>query len=161
MQPNLLITFLASLVPMVLGFIWYNPKVFGNIWMKESGMTMEKAKSMNMAKIMGLTYLFSLMIAFILPTVVIHQASLYSTVMGDTTAETKSWLDAAIAKYGTNFRTFKHGMLHGFMFGLFIGLPIIGTSAVYENRSGKYIWIASGFWMISMMIMGGIICQWG
>ena len=161
MQPNLLIIFLASLVPMLIGFIWYNPKVFGNIWMKESGMTMEKAKSMNMAKMMGLTYLFSLMIAFMLPTLVIHQAGMYSMIMGDTTPETKSWLDAAVAKYGTNFRTFKHGMLHGFLSGLFIGLPLIGTSAVYEGRSGKYIWIASGFWMISMMIMGGIICQWG
>ena len=40
----------ASILPLVTGFIWYNPKVFGTAWMKESGMTMEKAQQMNPAK---------------------------------------------------------------------------------------------------------------
>ena len=29
----------GAFVPMVMGFIWYNPKVFGNAWMKSLGIT--------------------------------------------------------------------------------------------------------------------------
>jgi Protein of unknown function (DUF1761) len=158
---KILVTFIAALVPMVVGFIWYNPKVFGTIWMNETGMTPEKGKSANMAKTFGLTFLLSLMMAFILQTIVIHQSALQSLVMNDTSEATKKWLADAMSAYGNNFRTFKHGMLHGFIAGLFIVLPAIGVGSLFEQRSGKYIWIAAGFWMVSMMIMGGIICQWG
>jgi hypothetical protein len=158
---KILVTFIAALVPMVVGFIWYNPKVFGTIWMNETGMTPEKGKSANMAKTFGLTFLMSLMMAFILQTIVIHQSALQSLVMNDTSEATKKWLADAMSAYGNNFRTFKHGMLHGFIAGLFIVLPAIGVGSLFEMRSGKYIWIAAGFWMVSMMIMGGIICQWG
>jgi len=158
---KILVTFIAALVPMVVGFIWYNPKVFGTIWMNETGMTPEKGRSANMAKTFGLTFLLSLMMAFILQTIVIHQSALQSLVMNDTSEATKKWLADAMSAYGNNFRTFKHGMLHGFIAGLFIVLPAIGVGSLFEQRSGKYIWIASGFWMVSMMLMGGIICQWG
>jgi hypothetical protein len=29
MTPNFLIILLAAIVPLIIGFIWYNPKVFG------------------------------------------------------------------------------------------------------------------------------------
>ncbi len=158
---KILVTFIAALVPMVVGFIWYNPKVFGTIWMNETGMTPEKGRSANMAKTFGLTFLLSLMMAFILQTIVIHQAALQSIIQGDESDAAKKWLADSMSAYGNNFRTFKHGMLHGFIAGLFIVLPAIGVGSLFEQRSGKYIWIASGFWMVSMMLMGGIICQWG
>ncbi len=55
---NFYAVLIASLSSFFVGFIWYNPKVFGTIWMKETGMTEEKAKQGNMIKIFGLT-LFS------------------------------------------------------------------------------------------------------
>lgn len=50
----------ATFVSLVVGFIWYNPKVFGTIWMNETGMTEEKARQSNLLKVFGLTifYLF-------------------------------------------------------------------------------------------------------
>ena len=51
----------AALSSFVVGFVWYNPKVFGTIWMNEIGMTEEKAKQGNMAKIFGLTFIFAFM----------------------------------------------------------------------------------------------------
>ena len=75
--------------------------------------------------------------------------------------------DSSIAKpsystfmndYGTAFRTFKHGALHGFMTGLFFALPIIGTNALYERRSFKYTFVTGGFWIMCLTIIGGIIC---
>ena len=44
---NWLALVVAALSILVIGFIWYHPKVFGTIWMKEIGMTEEKAKKGN------------------------------------------------------------------------------------------------------------------
>ena len=36
----------AAVAALVVGALWYNPKIgFGNLWMRESGMTEEKMKS--------------------------------------------------------------------------------------------------------------------
>ena len=51
MEFNFLAILVAAVVPMVLGFLWYNPALFGNAWMRESGMTEEKMKSGNMGVI--------------------------------------------------------------------------------------------------------------
>jgi hypothetical protein len=39
-------------------------------------------------------------------------------------------------------------------------LPVIGTNALFERKSGKYIFINWGYWAVSMTLMGGTICQW-
>lgn len=159
MKPAILIA--STLVPMVIGFMWYNEKTFGKIWMQETGMTREKAQNANMIKTFGLTILFSLMVSTMLYQIVIHQSSLASLVMGDNSPETLQWLKDAMSKYGNNFRTFRHGMVHGFMTGLFLILPAVGVSSQFEMKSWKYIFITAGYWIVSMMLMGGIICQWG
>ena len=41
MEINFLAILLAALSTLVVGFIWYNPKVFGTIWMKETGVNPE------------------------------------------------------------------------------------------------------------------------
>ena len=64
MEINFLFVIVAALMPTVVGFIWYNPKVFGTAWMKVNGFTEESLKGGNMAVIMGLSLVFSLMLAF-------------------------------------------------------------------------------------------------
>ncbi len=162
---NFLIIFLAALVPMILGFIWYNPKVFGNAWMQASGMTDEKIKSGNMVLIFGLSFLFSLMLAIILQTLVIHQSHLNSIIMNEPgfkegTGEAWQMAQDFMSKYGTNFRTFQHGMVHGLIAGFFIALPILATNALFERKGFKYIAVNAGYWILTLGIMGGIICQW-
>ena len=55
MEFNVLAILVSAIVPLVLGFLWYNPILFGNAWMRESGMTEEKMKSGNMAVIFGVS----------------------------------------------------------------------------------------------------------
>lgn len=156
MTPNFLALCLASLSSLVVGFIWYNPKVFGNVWMRESGMTEEKAKGMNMAVTFGVSLIYAFFIAFTLQWLVIHQWGVFSTVGGDVNNES---FKAFMTEENANaFRTFKHGMLHGFLAGLFFALPVLGTSALYERRSFKYTFVTGGYWVVTAMIMGGIIC---
>ena len=151
----------AALVTLLVGFVWYNPKVFGTIWMNETGMTDEKAKQGNMLKIFGLTIFYSLMLAFIMPSLVIHQMGALGMVGGPGLADTaKPSYAAFLADYGDAFRTFKHGALHGFFSGLFIALPITAINSLFEHRSWKYILINAGYWIVSLTVMGAIICGW-
>lgn len=160
---NWLVVFGSALVPLAVGALWYGP-LFGKAWMVQADMTEEKIMSANMMKIYGLAIIFSGMLAIALTPIVIHQMGVYSTLQNlgvDTPgSETNLLLQDFMTKYGTNFRTFKHGALHGFITGLFIFLPVLGTNALFERKSWKYIFINVGYWAISAMLMGGIICAW-
>lgn len=158
MDLNLLALFVAALSTLLVGFIWYHPKVFGTIWMRESGLTEEQLKGSNMAVIFGMAVVYAFFIAFILQFLVIHQFGAMGMVGGN--IEGNTTYTAFMAEYGTAYRTFKHGMLHGFMSGLFLALPIVGTNALFEKRSWKYTLISGGFWIACFTLMGGIICAW-
>lgn len=156
---NFYAVLVASLVTLVVGFVWYSPKVFGNIWMKETGITEEKAKQSNMAKVFGLTIFYSLLLSLLMPVLVIHQMGALGMIGGDPALAKPSYT-AFLADYGDAFRTFKHGALHGFMSGLFLALPITAINSLFEQKSWRYILINAGYWIVSMTIMGGIICGW-
>ncbi len=158
MQLHFWLLFLAGLIPLVTGSVWYNPKIFGNVWMKSAGMDEEKMKGANMPLIFGLTYLFGCMLASAIMTIVIHQMGFNSIFQGDTTAESAAYMKNFFEMYGTRFRTFKHGAFHGTISGLFIALPLIGILSLFERRSFKYIAIHIVYWMLTMALMGGVIC---
>jgi Protein of unknown function (DUF1761) len=157
----------AAFVNFIVGFLWYNPKTFGNVWMKECGLTEESIKGANMMKVFGFSFLFAIMLSIALNPMVIHQMHLYSICMNqiegtDQTAKALAEADinSFMGKYGQEFRTFKHGAFHGLIFGVFLVLPLIGTNALFERKSWKYIFINAGYWTVSLMLMGGIISAW-
>ena len=165
MEMNWIVILLTALVPMIMGFIWYNPKTLGTAWMQAAGVTEEKMKGANMGLIFGLSFLFSLMLAMAVNVMVIHQNHLYSILMnepgfGDPNSEIGMYITSFMEKYGNNFRTFKHGALHGFLGGLFFAFPILATNAMFERKSWKYIWINTGYWTITLTLMGGILCAY-
>jgi len=83
----------------------------------------------------------------------------FSMVGGDVENALPSY-QAFMDDYGEAFRTFKHGALHGVLAGIFIALPLIGTNALFERKGAKYIFINSGYWIVTFGIMGAIICGW-
>lgn len=162
---NWIVILLTALVPLVTGFIWYNPKVFGNAWMQAADMSPDKMKGANMAMIFGLTFILSFFLAMSMQFLTIHQLALNSIVQNqpnfmDPTSEAGSMVKAFMDKYGTNFRTFKHGAFHGALSSIFIVLPVLAINAMFERKSGKYIMINFFYWMLNFIIMGGIICQY-
>jgi Protein of unknown function (DUF1761) len=163
MQLNFIIVLCSAIIPMIVGFIWYNPKVFGSAWMKETGITMDDAKGMNMGVIFGVSLLFAVMLAMSLMPSVIHQMSFDSVFMNDEgikdpNSEISLYMKNFHDTYDDRFRTFKHGLFHGVLMSLFIVLPVIGTNAMYERRSKKYIALTVGYWAVSLGLMGGVIC---
>jgi Protein of unknown function (DUF1761) len=159
MEMNWMALIVAALSTLAVGMIWYSDAVFGKIWVKEAGLDREEMKKDNMLKIFGLTIVYSLMITMIVNTIVIHQWGAIGMVGGDPTKALPS-LAAFMADYGTAFRSFKHGALHGFMTGLFFALPMIAINGLFDRKSWKYILVHGGYWIVTLTIMGAIICGW-
>ena len=104
------------------------------------------------------------MLAAFLQFLVIHQGGVFSTILESGSTELQGdalvYFEDFMAKYGDNYRTFKHGALHGALAGIFMVLPVLATQAMFERKTAKYILINVGYWTVTMALMGGIICQW-
>jgi len=162
-QVNFYFLFIAALVPLIIGSIYYNPKVLGAAWMKSAGITEDQAMSRKPLVTFGFTYLFSLFLSYILALTVIHQSSiiqlfLHEPGLQETGSEVNSVIADFMSKYGDRHRTFGHGVIHGIEFCLLTGLALIGINTLFEGRPMKYMWIHLGFWVICGAIMGGILC---
>lgn len=164
---NMLAVVVAALVPMIVGAIWYNEKVFGRAWMNASGVTDDMVRSGNMAAIMGFSLVFAFMLAFFLAFsgVVIHQAGLTALFLnspefGKAGTPTMEQYEALMAQFGDTNRNFGHGALHGAVASILFALPIIGIISLFERRGWRYRLIQGGYWMVTLMIMGAIICGW-
>jgi hypothetical protein len=161
MEFNFLAILVAAIVPIVMGFLWYNPMLFGNAWMREAGMTEEKMKGGNMAVIFGVSIVLSVLLSFFMQFLTIHQTGAVQMIGGDPTVEgILPSFQAFMDDYGSAFRTYKHGALHGLLAGIFIVFPILGINGMFERQSWKHIFINTGYWTVTLTIMGAILCGW-
>ena len=125
---------IAVLIPMILGFIWYNPKVFGKAWMESIGMTEEKAKEANMPLTFGLSLVLSALLAFFLI----------------------NFVNAPVEQEGI-YDTFKHGAFHGAFLGVVVVIPVMVTNGLFEQKSWKNMLINVAYWTLAMALMGGVL----
>ncbi|MCB0756148.1 MAG: DUF1761 domain-containing protein [Flavobacteriales bacterium] len=159
-MPNYLVVLGAALIPTIIGFIWYNPKTFGNAWMKAADMTDEKIKGGNMPLIFGVSLVLSVFLSFFLSTIFIHQGAAYSLLLADPANIDQAGYDTVMEIFGDRHRTFGHGFAHGMFMSVLCILPILGTNALFERKGWKYILVNVGYWALTVGLMGGIICQW-
>ena len=162
MELNWMVIIANGLMPLLTGFIWYNPKVMGTVWANESGLDESKMKEANMALIFGLTALFGVMLSLMLTAVVIHQTHYFSVFANnpeikDPASALGKAAQEFMSNYGGNFRTFKHGAFHGALSGLFLVLPVVGINALFERRSRRYILIHTAYWTLTLALMGGVL----
>ncbi len=150
---------ISAFVPLFIGFVWYSKKGFGNVWIREGNLNKEDLEKGNLFSLLGSTFLFSFFLAFMMQFIVIHQTGAVAMVGGDASKGSVTFT-AFMAEYGTVFRTFKHGALHGFMSSIFFALPIIAINSRFERKSWKYVFIHAGYWSLTLTIMGAIICGW-
>ena len=124
---------IATLLPMIVGFVYYNKAVFGKVWMESIGMTEEKAKQANMPVVFGV----SLVMAFLLAAFMLNHVNGPGQV--------------------GQYDTFKHGALHGIVITIIIVLPILFTNGLFEQRSWKNMLINLGYWAITLILIGGVV----
>ena len=164
-QPNWWLLLITAFIPLVIGSVWYNPRVFGNIWMKAAEITEERAKSGNILKIYGLTYLFSLLASYMLSGLSVHQFGVIQLFVGDPAlaeagTEVNNFVTEFMSTFGERHRSFGHCVVHGIEAALFMGFPFIGINSLFERRPTIYLWIHLGFWVLCFALMGGITCCW-
>jgi Protein of unknown function (DUF1761) len=168
MKINWLLVLATSLIPVLVGMLWYSKMLFNNAWMQAAGMSMDDNKKINMGKAIGLAILLGVFMSVCMVIWTIHQFSFFSVfgsmtdqaALKDPTSSLSMYTNDFLTKYGQNFRTFKHGALHGTIGGIFLGFPFIGMNAIWEGKSFKYVLIHVGYWIVTLALMGGIICQW-
>ena len=132
---NWLAVLAASLVGFAVGFVWYGP-LFGKPWMASLGITPDKTKQGNMAKIFGLSFVFQLIMAFCLAMF----------FYGDPSA-------ADMINAGS-------GSFYGFLTGIGWVAMAMAVNALYEQKSWTYICINGGFWTVVFTLMGLILGAW-
>ncbi|MFT4666100.1 MAG: hypothetical protein ACI9XB_003065 [Gammaproteobacteria bacterium] len=116
---------------MVIGAIWYHPKVFGTAWMNSLGYTEEDLAKGNMALIYGAGYLISCFIS------------------------SKIYQYAGHTEEGLN--QFLHGAFHGAWGAGGVAVAVLTLNAIFERKSVTNIVINGGYWLVSLAVMGGIL----
>lgn len=45
--------------------------------------------------------------------------------------------------------------------GLLLATPLVASTALFERRGFRYIFVTGGYWTLSFTLMGMLICAWG
>ena len=157
--------FVAALVPMFVGYLWYGKPLFGDRWMRVNGFTEESLRGGNTALVLGLSYLFSLFVTYVLWQLTVHQTGIVGTLAMDPNfgvegTEVQLYYEDFMRRYGEQHRTFGHGALHGaFVAGLGFAFPIIAINSLFERRGWAYTFIHAGYWIVTLALMGGLVSQ--
>ncbi len=138
-MPTFEINYLAVLVSAVLGFAigmaWYSPFLFGNIWMKLSGISktsVEKSKKKGMAKSIAASFVGGLVMSFVLA----HFIDIAGSVTALEGAQTGFWIWL------------------GFIAPVMIGMVL------WEGKSFKLYTVKVLHYLAVLMVMGSILAVW-
>ncbi len=163
MIPNFLVLLGAAFVPFLIAMIWFSPKLFGGEnWNRIAEIPASKSgKPVKPAKLI-LSILLNYLLSLGIWTVCVHPSGAVGMVSGDFEALKTGVGGAFMKEYAMNNLNFGHGFFHGIFPSLmFFVLPILGYVTIFERKSTKYLLVNIGYWLISLCLMGGIICQWG
>ncbi len=160
---NFYILPITAFIPLVIGFIWYRPNVFGTKLAETTGESIEQISQPKNIGQIALIYLFGLLLSYIMTLVSVHQIGVFQlffleSSFADTSSEFRSFTNDFLAQYGTRHRTFGHGIIHGAEASFFFSLAILGISALLTGKSLKSIWVHVGFWVVTCSLIAGVNC---
>ena len=131
------VNYWAALVSVVaaiaIGAIYYSPAVAGKAWMNAIGKTPEEIK----ASAKPSMYVVTAVLAFL-------QAIVLSAVI--------SWA-GDVSLWG--------GVLIGLLLWVGMAVPVISNTFLFEGRKRINHVISTGCYLITLVVMGGIIGAWG
>jgi hypothetical protein len=128
---NWLAVLVAALAKFAIGGLWYSPPVFGPRWGAIVGVTPDAFKA-RMASAMITDIAASFVLAWVLANVLQFTGAV--------------------------------GLIPGVRVSFFLWLGFVATpllsTTVYEGRPIVLFGINAGYWLVSMLIMGGLIGAW-
>lgn len=161
MLPNFGILAASALIPMVLGYIWFHPNLFGgNKWYDLAKLHGDDRSDVSNVKLF-FTLILNFIIAFGLYNFTVHQMGAFGMVGGDAELLKTGVGGAFMDAYGHTHQNFGHGFFHGIIFTILIPLPILGYVSIFEKKSFGYFLVYLGYWAISLSLMGAVLSQWG
>jgi hypothetical protein len=116
----------------VLGAAWYSPALFAKPWMAMVGLEKTDNRKPGMLLAMTASLICDVVVAFMLAHLVM-------------------WADA---------NTFSWGAVIGVIAWLgFIAAPML-PQGMYEGRPFKLFAINSGYWLVGLILVGGLLAVW-
>jgi hypothetical protein len=124
---------LSAVILWLLGAVWYSPALFAKPWMAMVGLDPAKeGKNRSMITGMISSFILDIVLAFVLDHVI-------------------QWSGAD---------SFGLGALVGFIMWLgFIAAPAL-PQGIYEGRPFKLFAINTGYMLVGLMILGGVLAVW-
>jgi hypothetical protein len=124
--------FASALIQWFLGAIWYSPALFAKPWMAMVGLRPGATKKSSMIVGMIASFIGSLVLSFVLAHFVLWAG-----------ATTLAW-----------------GVLIGFITWTgFIAAPL-SASYIYESRPFMLFAINTGYWLVALLVSGGLLAVW-
>ena len=129
-EVNYLAVIAAAVATFALGGLWYSPALFGKAWQREAGVSEEKMKSANLTLIFGLTFVLSLIAAWV-----------FALFLGPRPPMAL-------------------GLGAGFSAGLCWVAASLGINYLFERKSLKLWLINGGYHTLQFTIIGLILALW-
>ena len=133
-DPSWLAIISSIAVKMLLGFFWYSPILFGNMWMKEMNLVNPNFQKQVESGASSMTYILNVL--FVLLFVIAYEVLFDSLEVG---------------AYGL-------GMALLWILIVWAGflLPMFLNGVLWEGKSVKWLLIVSGFELCSLVLIGNI-----
>jgi len=128
---NIWAVVVAALAAHTIAAVWYSPLLFSKGWMDSIGAKEEDFSGSNMGKLIGITFIFHVIMAFCLGMFL---------------------NDASIGMH--------EGAFYGFLTGFGWIFFVLATNSMYERRPWKYVFITGSHWTIAFTVMGLILGAW-
>jgi hypothetical protein len=122
----------SAVILWILGAIWFSPALFAKPWMQLLGIKREPGKRDGMLLAMTASLIGDLVLSFVLAHIVL-------------------WSHAT-------------GFVNGSVLGVLVWLAFFGApnlpQGLYERRPFKLFAITSGYWLVGLFIVGGLLASW-
>lgn len=129
---NLLAVLCCAILLWILGAAWYSPALFAKEWMRLLEITREPGRRDGLLLGMTASFFGDFVISFVLANIIV-------------------WAQIA---------TFARGTVIGVLMWIgFIAAPNL-PQGLYEKRPFKLFAINSGYWLLGLAIVGGILAIW-
>jgi len=158
MDLNYYAFFAIAFLPLIIGYFWYRPMGRIALWADE---VVQDLSSISV-KQMLLLYLASLGLVYAYMNLIIHQLGFYELFFTDIMLGKDSANDIVadfLATYGSKHRHFGHGILHGAINAFLIALPLTLVQAILYNKGLRYFMFHFSYWLLTSVIVGGLISE--
>jgi len=164
LSANFFILPIAALIPLIIGYIYYSPNVFGTRLANLTDRPIDQITGNRTPGRLILIYVFSLFWAYLLTFASVHQSAMYQLFfmapsLADANHEYNQFITEFMSKYGERHRSFGHGMIHGAENGLVWGIGFLGITTLLQGKPLKPMWIHLGFGILCCALMAGLICE--